>query len=130
MFPFRKREDSKPESVKPAIALIAEDEPILRMNAAEMLQDMGFAIEGAETADQALTLLNTENVELLITDIHMPGARDGLMLAREAVERWPSLHVVICSGRTHLTDAQLPPRTKFVAKPYTMDDIEDAILSF
>lgn len=129
MFSFRrdKAPDQVPEKV---FALIAEDEALLRMNATEMLEDMGFLVAGAETADEALSFLKANTVELLITDIHMPGKLDGLDLARTAAGEWPDLHIVICSGRSRIIASDLPPRTKFVAKPYTMDQIEEAILSF
>lgn len=130
MFSFRKKKKDEADEVQPAIALITEDEPILRMDVTAMLEGMGFSVVGVETAEKALGALASKQVELLITDIHMPGKLDGLALAKQAASQWPELRIVICSGRTTLVDSDLPAGVKFVQKPYTLEDIEDAILSF
>lgn len=133
MFSFRKTAEAKSEAdvAAPApVALIVEDEEILRLNAAAMLEDMGFDVVGAATADEALQVMAGRPVELLIADIHMPGERDGLELARETATNWPDVRIVICSGRIRATAGQLPEGAVFVPKPYTVDDIEKAILSF
>lgn len=132
MFPFRRTPEAKPESdaAAPPVALIVEDEDLLRANAATMLEDMGFDVVSTANADEALAVMVGKPVELLLADIHMPGGRDGLALAREAAERWPEMRIVICSGRIRATAGQLPPGAVFVPKPYTVDDIEKAILSF
>ena len=132
MFPFRKSEpQASPDAIaSPPLALIVEDEMILRLNAVEMLEDMGFSVINSETADEALTIMEKQRVELLISDIHMPGELDGLALARLAAERWPEMRTVICSGRVRVVGSELPTNAAFVGKPYTVEDLENAILSF
>lgn len=65
------------------LAVLAEDEPLLRMAAADMLCHFGFEVLEAEHADDALRYLEArEGVALLYTDVSMPGRRDGFALAR------------------------------------------------
>ena len=131
MFSFlKKTDDADAEDAKPPIALILEDEATLRLNAVAMLEDMGFSVLNAGSAEEALALMENGDVELLIADIHMPGDLDGLGVARQAAERWPEMRTVICSGQTRVVGSQLPARAVFVGKPYTVDDLENAILSF
>jgi CheY-like chemotaxis protein len=66
---------------KPVI-LVVEDDALLRMCAADMLEENGFGVVEAENADAALKLLETrDDVRLLFTDIQMPGSCDGMDLA-------------------------------------------------
>ena len=75
---------SSQDSQAPVIVLLAEDETLVRMVAAEMLREEGsFKVIEAADADQALTVLEaTTNVQALVTDVEMPGSLDGFTLAR------------------------------------------------
>ena len=77
---------SSQDSQAPVIVLLAEDETLVRMVAAEMLREEGsFNVIEAADADQALTVLEaTTNVQALVTDVEMPGSLDGFTLARPA----------------------------------------------
>jgi two-component system, response regulator PdtaR len=100
--------------------LVVEDEPILRMNAVDMLEDAGFEVLEAATADEALRLLEVHGPEVaaLFTDVHMPGSMDGLALAKAVHERWPHILPVVTSGRARLHDGEIPDGGRFVGKPY------------
>ena len=103
-----------------AVALVAEDELILRMYAADLLVDAGFDVLEAGTAMDALAQLTDHpEVSLLLTDIQMPGPIDGFMLAHECARRWPHIAVIVCSGRVRPAAGTLPAGTRFVAKPYS-----------
>jgi len=102
---------------KPAI-LVVEDETILRMQLVDMLDEQGFEVREAADADEALRELEADcDIELLMTDIQMPGACDGLGLIRTVHERWPHLPIMVTSGRLHPSTDELPGGARFVAKP-------------
>jgi CheY-like chemotaxis protein len=100
--------------------LVVEDEPILRLNAVDMLDDAGFEVLEAADADAALRLLEERAPEVaaLFTDINMPGSMDGLALAKVVHERWPHIQPFVTSGRSRLHDAEIPDHGRFIAKPY------------
>ncbi|WP_312795800.1 response regulator [Tianweitania sp.] len=100
-------------------ALIVDDEALLRMHAAEVLEENGYTVLEAATADEALQILaTTSDVKLLFTDIEMPGKLDGLELARRVHDRWPHILLVVTSGRLRPGDEELPEPGCFIAKPY------------
>ena len=73
----------------PRYVLVVEDEPIIRMNAVDMLEEAGFEVLEAANADTALRLLEAraDEIAVLFTDIHMPGSMDGMALVALVAER-------------------------------------------
>ena len=101
------------------LILVVEDQEILRLYAADLLEEHGFRVVEAQNAAAALKVLETRNdVRMLFTDIQMPGALDGMELAREVHHRWPHVLLVITSGQKKPTEAEIPDHGRFVAKPY------------
>ncbi len=109
----------------PIAVVLAEDEPFTRMMAADALRDQGFKVMEAANAEEALDILHAHacDVHVLFTDIHMPGAMDGLALAHHAALNWPWISFLIASGRARPDNAELPARSRFVAKPYRHDHV-------
>ncbi len=98
--------------------LIVEDEMMLRMRAVDIVEDAGFTPIEAVNADDALAILESRSdIELLFTDIQMPGSIDGLKLAHAVHERWPLIKIMIVSGQLKLTDADKPVDSRFFGKP-------------
>ena len=109
-------------AAKPAkprhVVLIVEDEPLVRLTGADLLADAGFEVLEAGNADEALLILEaTQEVRVEFSDVEMPGALDGLGLARNICRRWPSIGIVLTSGH-HIREEMIPGDGKFVAKPY------------
>lgn len=101
----------------PAV-LVVEDEMMLRMRAVDIVEDAGFTPLEAVNADDALAILEARSdIELLFTDIQMPGSMDGLKLAYAVRERWPSIKIILVSGQLTLTDADKPADSRFFGKP-------------
>jgi CheY-like chemotaxis protein len=99
--------------------LVVEDEPLLRMDAADLIAQAGFAVIEAGNADDAIEILNTrDDVRIVFTDIDMPGSMDGYRLAMTIRDRWPPIELVITSGHFMLGDGMLPARGRFLPKPY------------
>jgi two-component sensor histidine kinase len=98
--------------------LIVEDEMVLRMRAVDIVEDAGFTPIEAVNADDALAILESRSdIEMLFTDIQMPGSMDGLKLAHAVHARWPLIKIILVSGQLTLTDADKPADSRFYGKP-------------
>src|SRR3981081_3566700 len=98
--------------------LVVEDEMMLRMRAVDIVEDPGFTPIEAVNADEALAILESRSdIELLFTDIQMPGSMDGLKLAHAVHERWPSIKIILVSGQLTPTEADKPTNSRFFGKP-------------
>jgi CheY-like chemotaxis protein len=103
----------------PTIVLLVEDEPLVRMCAADILEDEGFQVIEAATAPAALSILEKrDDVTALFTDIDMPGGMNGLELAGIVHARWPHIALVVTSGRYRVGADHLPGDGIFIGKPY------------
>jgi two-component sensor histidine kinase/CheY-like chemotaxis protein len=106
--------------------LVVEDEMMLRMRAVDMVEDAGFTAVEAINADDALAILESRSdIELLFTDIQMPGSMDGLKLAYAVHKRWPLIKIILVSGQLNLTDSDKPADSRFFGKPL---DVKQMIL--
>jgi CheY-like chemotaxis protein len=111
------------EKIVPVI-LIVEDEASVRMSAVGMLEDAGFRMIEAANNDEALELLSADSdVQLLFTDINMPGTIDGLALARQVHDRWPHVGIMVASGMKLPHPEELPEGSRFERKPYNPDTV-------
>src|SRR3954469_10335356 len=112
----------------PLVILVVEDEVLVRMVAADVLSDAGFTVLESASAEEALRLLEIRpDVQVLFTDVNMPGALDGLGLAQAVHNRSPGIGILIGSGRIRPGPGELPPGTRFIAKPYAPSALTDAI---
>jgi two-component system, response regulator PdtaR len=106
------------------LALVVDDEELLRLYAAGVLEDHGFRVVEAENAAAALKVLeSSHNVRLLFTDIQMPGKLNGMDLAQEVHARWPDVLLVITSGQMRPSPADIPDDGRFIGKPYCAADL-------
>ena len=104
----------------PGIILLVEDEPLVRLVAADLLSDAHFRVIEAADAEEALTVLKAGvPVDVVLSDVEMPPGIDGYDLAWEVHRRWPSVAIVIASGRKWPAQGDLPPGATFLAKPYS-----------
>lgn len=102
-----------------AVVLVVEDEPLIRMAAAQIVEDAGFIALEARNADEAIAMLESrDDIRLVFTDIEMPGSMDGLKLAHAVRHRWPPVMLLLASGKLVPDEAQIPPGATFVPKPY------------
>jgi two-component system, response regulator PdtaR len=105
----------------PAI-LIVEDEALVRLLGVGTFADAGFRVIEAINGDQALGLLEADSeVQLLFTDVRMPGKMNGLALAREVHDRWPHIGIMVVSGQSIPETHELPAGCRFLRKPYCPD---------
>lgn len=106
------------------VVLVVEDDTLLRMHAAEMIEEAGFSVLEAANADEAIKLLETRlDIAVMFTDIDMPGSMNGLKLAHAVANRWPPIRIVTTSGHFQMRDGDLPTGGLFIAKPYLSHQI-------
>ena len=108
--------------------LIVEDDPLILMDTAEELAARGFTVLEAANADAAITLLLAHpEIEVLFTDVDMPGSMDGLKLAAAVRDRWPPVAIIVTSGMRNIEPGDLPSRSRYLGKPYRPEAVISAI---
>ncbi len=108
--------------------LVVEDEALIRMSLVADLEDAGFKVFEACTADQALEIFNLDQgIEALFTDIDMPGSLDGLQLARIVRKTWPHVAIILTSGHLKVGKGDLPVDAPFLSKPYDVGRVVNHI---
>src|SRR6202040_3733284 len=107
--------------------LVVEDNAALRRVVMRQLGELGYRVLDAENAAEGLRVMEKESIDLLLTDVVMPGGTDGRELARRARQRWPSLKGVFTSGfsAARLNGNASPPLscTPLLNKPYRKEEL-------
>ena len=106
--------------------LVVEDESLVREVLAADLADAGHRIVQALNADEAIRALDSD-IDVLVTDIDMPGSMDGLALAFLVSDNWPPIKIIIASGKHKPLSDEMPEGAAFLAKPYFSRQVLDAI---
>lgn len=108
-----------------ATVLVVEDEVLISDTVCEALKSGGFNVCHAETADAAWRYLQSgHEIDLLFTDINLPGEMDGTELAARVRDWRPELPIVYVSGRHTSSDlGELVPRSVFLNKPYNLSEV-------
>lgn len=119
-------QSSQPEASRPITVLVVDDDPLILMSTALMVEDLGHKVLEANTPAQVLDILqNGQEVDLLITDFSMP-RMNGEQLARASKALQPNLPVLLATGY-----ADLPPGSASelprIGKPYQQDQLAAAI---
>jgi PAS domain S-box-containing protein len=111
--------------------LAVEDNDALRRVIVRQLNSLGYRVLEAKQADEALHVMELKSVDVLLTDIVMPGGKDGVELARQATQRWPTIAVVFSSGFSQAKPggnaASLPPGIPLLNKPYRKENLARAV---
>lgn len=106
--------------------LVVEDEILIRFILADSLRDLGFQVLEAGDGDEGLQILNSGQViDLIVTDVRMPGEVEGIELARRSKSLAPGRPVIVCSA--HLYKSEAFPADEFLAKPYSIAVLAEAI---
>lgn len=126
-----------PSSDPPLIALIpsarscilvVEDEVLIRLMVSDELRDAGYDVIEAFNADEALAILESPvRVDLIFSDVRMPGSLDGLGLLAVVNTIFPNLPVILTSGHLGPATAKTQGATGFLPKPFRIDALVEAI---
>ncbi len=110
--------------------LAVEDNAALRRVVVRQLTELGYRVLEADSAVAAIALLEREPVDLLFTDVVMPGRMDGYELANVAMTRWPALKVVMTSGFPEArVNEGAPTGFRLLNKPYRKEDLGGVLQS-
>lgn len=107
--------------------LLVDDNEALRTVTATYLRDCGFAVAEAADAAAAIGLLQQSSFEAIVSDIVMPGAIDGLGLAREVGRRWPLTPLILISGYAKSLADTGSIGARILAKPFAPAALVDII---
>lgn len=111
--------------------LVVEDDPMVQEHVVTQLQALGYRVTSASNGPEALQLLERHtDVNLLFTDVVMPGGMTGRELANRACVLYPSLRVLFTSGYTENTivhNGRLDPGVQLLQKPYRRQDLANKV---
>jgi CheY-like chemotaxis protein len=113
------------------VVLIVDDEPLIMMSVADYMGDSGFEPIEALTGDEALAILSSRgDIDIVFTDVNMPGRLDGLALSRLVGNRWPDIRTVVTSGKVRPGKAELADHVVFIPKPYDLEHVVQLFTGF
>jgi DNA-binding NtrC family response regulator len=111
--------------------LVVEDEFLLRAMLSDYLQGCGFKVLEGSTADEAVAIIENIDVpiDVVLTDIRMPGSMDGFGLVRWIRANRPDINVIIASGEAKKADAakELCENAPLFEKPYDLEAVVSKI---
>lgn len=116
------------DDATPPVVLVAEDEELIRLGTADHLSREGYEVIEAATAAHALAIIQARpEVQVLFTDVDMPGEYDGMELAERVHQRWPEVLPLVTSGSASLADEDVPDDGMFLPKPYAGEKLSGAL---
>jgi CheY-like chemotaxis protein len=111
--------------------LVVEDEVLIRLVAAEYLRECGYRVHEAANAGEAIAVLQSPDVsvDIVFSDVQMPGEMDGFELARRVRAHHPGMRVILTSGVERSADiaATLCEAGALLEKPYEPQGVVDRI---
>lgn len=108
--------------------LVLEDDEIIRALMVDVLEDSGAVVTSFASADEGMIYLERgdDPVDLIVSDIQMPGLLNGYDLSRVVAHRWPEVQVVLTSGNTKIA-AELGSSVRFLPKPWSTDHLLECV---
>jgi DNA-binding NtrC family response regulator len=118
--------DTRPPAQGETI-LVVEDDEAVRRSSVEALREMGYEVlEAGDAMDGVRLIVDRGGIDLLFTDVGLPGGVNGRALADAARSARPGLRVLFTTGYTRnaiLRDGTLDPGVHFIAKPFNLADL-------
>jgi CheY-like chemotaxis protein len=120
---------SQEEATRQRALLVVEDEILIRSAVAEFLRGAGYrVIEAANAAEAVAVFASRTQVDLVFSDINMPGPMDGIGLMRWIADHHPGIHVILTSAISHARRAG-ESGAGFLMKPYRLAEAARRIAS-
>jgi PAS domain S-box-containing protein len=118
--------DGAPPTPSQQRVLLVEDNALIRMASADMLADLGYTVVEAASAEEALPLLENGKIDILVTDLGLPGM-SGEEFCRTVRQRWAKMGIVFATGANHGPDLGDSSRTALLPKPHGLEDLKKAL---
>jgi CheY-like chemotaxis protein len=110
------------------VVLLVEDEPMVRLTQVDILKEAEFWVLEAQDADEAFEILKSRpEINVVLTDVDMPGSIDGFEFARLVRQGWPEVAVLVISGKTSPGPGDLPPGAHFLHKPVRSSKLTEIV---
>jgi CheY-like chemotaxis protein len=110
-----------------AVVLMVEDDPGVATMVSSLLSELGYRVAHAHTAAEALREMERSPVDLVFSDMVMPGGMDGIDLAREVGRRWPGTPVLLTTGFSPAAAAAERDGLPLLLKPYGREALAVAV---
>ncbi len=117
---------ASPEEASRLRVLAVEDDALIRMNTVDMLEELQHEVLEANSGAEALAILEKEKVDILLTDLGLPGM-SGEELGARVRERWPQVAIVFATGRDKAPDLPGPSTATLLRKPFRVEDLRQAL---
>lgn len=118
--------DVEPSPKRRLRVLLVEDNQLIRMSEADMLEDLDCDVIEAGSAEEALPWLEQGGIEVLISDLGLPGM-SGEEFCREVRRRWPNVAIVFATGMDRAPEMQDTSRTALLPKPHGLEELKAAL---
>ncbi|KRP61921.1 response regulator [Pseudomonas trivialis] len=108
--------------------LVLEDDEIIRALMVDVLEDFGAVVTSFPSADEGMIYLERgdEPVDLIVSDVQMPGLLNGYDLSRVVAHRWPEVQVLLTSGNTRIAE-ELGGSVRFLPKPWSTSHLIECV---
>lgn len=103
--------------------LLVEDNILIRMSDADMVAELGYQVLEAGSAEEALPILETGAVDILVTDLGLPGM-SGEDLSRDVRRRWPEIGIVFSTGMNEAPVLEARTKTALLRKPHALEELK------
>ncbi len=111
-----------------SVILVVDDEERIRKLIGEQLEDSGYQVLLAACGDDAFMILqNAPHIDLIVTDVRMPGALNGFDLIERALANRPALRTIIMSGYVGENTFRAGIADHFLQKPFTLRSLESEV---
>jgi len=131
MVPVLEGEPAAEQPRRVGRVLVVDDEPTVRMLVVEVVEELGYRVLEAQDGPSAMRVIDSgQPIDLLVTDVGLPGGMNGRQIADAALTRLPSLKVLFITGYAEqavMGSGQLAKNMAIMTKPFAMDALADRI---
>lgn len=118
--------ENAPQPRNALIVLVCEDDPLIRLDTADMIQGLGHTVIEAENGLDALKIATARDIDVLFTDVGLPDISGGELAARVRTHK-PQVAIVFATGQNRVDGFEGGPRTAILNKPYQFSKLQEVL---